>query len=91
MSSVALLILKVKTNKFELAAKTKIPRLVHSAVLLNDGRVLIVGGGAGKVKLTNTEIYDPKTNKFELIGNMNIAKVLPNVYVLRMEGGSADK
>jgi len=72
-----------KTNKFELAPKTNIPRFSHSAILLKDGRVLIVGGSTKGAKLLNAEIYNPKTNKFESAGNINIARVHPNLYLLK--------
>lgn len=76
-----------KTNKFEIGAEMNIPRLKHSAVLLQDGRVLIVGGSGYNTrnfyKLSSAEIYDPKTNKFQLAGNMNSPKVMPNLYLLK--------
>lgn len=89
-----------KTEKFKIAAKMKIPRFSHSAILLKDGRVLIVGGvgrNNGKThKLVSAEIYDPKTNKFKLIGNMNIARRTPNLYLLKdgnvlISGGIKDQ
>lgn len=74
-------------NKFEIAPKLNIPRFEHSAILLKDGRVLIIGG-LGNYKngkfsiLKATEIYNPKTNKFALVGNMNIARRKPYVFTL---------
>lgn len=75
-----------KTNKFELAPKMNIIRFKHSAILLDDGRVLIVGGvGIGPKfdLLPSAEIYDPKINKFKLVGNMNIARKNSNLYLLK--------
>ncbi len=75
-----------KTNKFEIIAKMNIPRFRHSAVLLKDGRVLIVGGVGIFPKFdlfSSAEIYDPKTNKFELVGKINIARKKANLYLLQ--------
>jgi hypothetical protein len=43
------------------------PRFWHAAALLPDGRVLVIGGGTGGVRVdvgTFTEIYDPQTGQF---------------------------
>jgi len=40
----------------------------HSATELNDGRILVVGGGAGSS--ANPEIYDPATNRWTMAGTM---------------------
>lgn len=48
----------------------KYARARHSAALLNDGKVLIVGGTNGTSGLQVAEVYDPSTNKFTVIGNM---------------------
>lgn len=75
------------TNKFSNASKLNIPRFEHSAILLKDGRVLVVGGiGYNKGKfdtLASAEIYNPNTNKFKLIGNMNIPRKNVNLYLLK--------
>lgn len=74
-------------NKFEIAPKMNIPRFLHSAVLLKDNRILILGGiGYSDKKfyvLSSAEIYDPETNRFKLAGNMNIARINPNIYLLK--------
>ncbi|HEY8655293.1 MAG TPA: kelch repeat-containing protein [Candidatus Limnocylindria bacterium] len=36
----------------------------HSAVLLNDGRVLVIGGNDGPKWITPSEIYDPLTDRW---------------------------
>lgn len=76
-----------KTGKFTIASSLNIPRFKHSAVLLKDGRVLVVGGiGYSNKKfsvLSSAEIFDPKTSKFELVGNMGIARKVANVFVLK--------
>lgn len=66
-----------QTGKFTVAADLTVKRHKHDAVLLNDGRVLIVGGanerdafGAYK----EVEIYNPKTRTFAKIGEMKLAR-----------------
>ena len=73
-------------NKFKVGPKTNIMRFESSAILLKNGRVLIIGGfgiGPKYDLLSSAEIYDPNTNKFELAGNMKIARRKPNVYLLK--------
>ena len=81
--------------------RLKIPRYNHSAVVLNDGKILITGGEtkySGEVVILDTaEIYDPKNNKVELIkAKMNSKRtthasvLLPNGDVLII-GGDKDK
>lgn len=63
----------IKLKKFRsLNVYMNIPRTSYLAVLLNDGRILIWGGTRCRTKEPgveqNAEIYNPKSNKFELIG-----------------------
>lgn len=46
------------------------PRADHTATLLQDGRVLIVGGVNGGVPVGAAEIYDPATGQFTEAGQM---------------------
>lgn len=68
-----------ETNKFTLIGNMNVPRWSHASVLLNNGKVLITGGRyseqwkASKT-LKSAEIYDPKTNKFTLINDMNFER-----------------
>ena len=59
----------------------------HNAVLLKNGRVLIVGGdNAAGVRLTSAEIFDPIERTFSITGEMNEARLTqhtPNAVVLR--------
>lgn len=79
--------------------KLVVPRYNHSAVVLQDGQILITGGETfinGKsVKLNSSEIYNPKTKKCISVNNkMNYERsnhssvLLPNGNVLIIGGGS---
>ncbi|MGK5089303.1 kelch repeat-containing protein, partial [Bdellovibrionota bacterium FG-2] len=46
------------------------PRFDHSATLLKDGRVLIVGGCDASIIMNTAEIFDPQTGHFTPTGSM---------------------
>jgi hypothetical protein len=51
------------------------PRANHSATMLGDGRILIVGGTASHhAVLASAEIFDPKTNKFAPASGLHEAR-----------------
>lgn len=52
-------------------------RYYHSAILLNNGNVVIFGGVASSTVYKSTEIYDPQTGNFQIYGNMNAQRMLP--------------
>jgi hypothetical protein len=70
-------------------------RIAHTATLLRDGRVLIAGGG-GEAVNNFAELYDPKTRRFVLTGNLLTARykhtagLLPDGRVL-LAGGSDER
>lgn len=76
-------------------AGMKEARTRHTATLLPDGRVLVVGGLDGSIALNTAEIYDPDTNEWTLVGKMasrradHTATLLPNGKVL-IAGGSVN-
>jgi len=70
-------------------------RVSHTATLLSDGRVLVVGGRGDRVNAV-AEIYDPKTERFSETGSLATARykhtagVLPDGRVL-IAGGSDER
>lgn len=79
------------TGQFSPAGDMNNPRAWHSATLLKDGRVLIIGGDVG---LGTAETYDPATGLFAATGSPNFpqrhhsATLLRNGKVL-IAGGAA--
>ena len=79
-------------------APMHMPRLQHTATVLRDGRVLVVGGWTkpGSDQMTaSAEIYDPATGRWTLTGSMHAprfdfaAVLLPGGRVLVAGGGSS--
>lgn len=69
------------TGTFTPTGSLNTARFIHTATLLNNGMVLIVGGQAlppGYVRpidLTSAELYDPTSGVFTATGNLNTARV----------------
>jgi hypothetical protein len=75
---------------FTLTGSMNVARYYHTATLLNNGKVLVVGGYGGD---QTAELYDPSTGTFSTTGNMNVgrsthtATLLNNGKVLVAGGG----
>lgn len=78
------------TGKFTPARSMRIPRHKHAAVLLDNGRVLIVGGSDNRDwrgKMDSAEIYDPAAGRFVDAGTMSEPRFkLTNAIVRLPEG-----
>lgn len=78
------------TGNFTSIGNMTTPRTFHTATLLQNGKVLIIGGvGAdGSTALKTAEIFDPNTNTFNPAGSLNTkrffhtADILPDGKVL---------
>ena len=88
------LIYDPSSKAFSEAGDLQFDRVNHKAMLLQDGRVLIIGGKAGTGPFVHTaEMYDPETNSFSPAGVSTIdpsaALLLPsgNVFLIRSING----
>jgi hypothetical protein len=87
-----------RSGSFEPGPEMSIGRSGHTATLLKNGKVLIVGGWTGRYRLRNSaEIYDPATNSFAPTGNLIVeragstATLLPDGRVLIAGGEDRDE
>ncbi|MCL7489434.1 MAG: hypothetical protein M8357_14810 [Desulfobulbaceae bacterium] len=78
----------VQAADWSSAADLITARKYHTATLLLNGRVLVVGGKGLTGTLASAELYDPATNKWSSAGNLSAARLfhsatlLPNGLVL---------
>jgi hypothetical protein len=56
------------------AGRMLIPRYLHTATLLPDGRVLVAGGSNGEETTAITEVYDPAEDKWATVGRMSTGR-----------------
>jgi N-acetylneuraminic acid mutarotase len=79
----------LRTWRWESAGAMSTPRRSHAATLLEDGRVLVVGGIGESDSATipnylaSAEIYDPATNRWSPVPDMTIRRALPVTIRLR--------
>lgn len=64
------------TNRFTPTGSLSVARHKFAAVALRDGRVLVVGGAASRLRAAynSAELYDPATGRFTLTGSMSTAR-----------------
>ena len=82
-----------KTRKFSRVADMAVPRCHASAILLDDGRVLIVGGSncvapfSWRTRITHgfkaAEVFDPRRRTFERVGDMSAGRLFPALVRLK--------
>lgn len=83
------------TGAFSATGPMTTPRVLHTATLLSDGRVLITGGAGGSDYLATAELFDPATRTFSPTGSMGAARadftatLLQDGHVL-VAGGRSD-
>src|ERR1700687_5969453 len=74
------------TGTFSTTGSMRTPREGHTATMLHDGRVLVVGGSDnGTHTLDSAEIYDPASGTFSGAGHLNQPRV-PHVATLLHSG-----
>lgn len=75
-----LTVLSGPTNSIVFTGNLTVPRSSHSATLLNNGKVLLVGGynnlgpGGTYQIVTSAELYDPSTGTFSATGSLHLAR-----------------
>lgn len=88
-----------RTETFEQAGRMLVPRTSNVSVLLSDGRVLIAGGSTGRGPslriYDSAEIFDPRSDKAVIVGNMNSPRHKHDAVLLAdgrvlLTGGASD-
>ena len=69
----------VSAGTFSPQAALSVPRKLHAASVLRDGRIVVTGGigvgqGAASIPVSLTEIYDPDTNTVTAGPSLNVAR-----------------
>ena len=82
-------------GEWDFAGNLNTGRYLHTATLLSDGKVLVVGGFLESGDTDSAELYDPATGTWSSTGRLNTSRtehtatLLPNAMVL-VAGGSHD-
>lgn len=59
------------TGIFTASGNMSITRILHTAVRLNNGKVLVAGGFNGSTSVSSAELYDPAGGTFSATGSLN--------------------
>jgi hypothetical protein len=70
------------TDTFSPTGDMSVTRFNHSAIALNDGRVLVLGGNGRN----SAEVYDPSAGTFAPVGDMEVAHGLGHAAVKLLDG-----
>jgi len=62
------------TNSWRSAGRFEVNRAGHSATVLRDGRVLVVGGAGAASTVAKAEMYDPEKNVWYPAGSLTLAR-----------------
>ncbi|HKE31720.1 MAG TPA: kelch repeat-containing protein, partial [Candidatus Angelobacter sp.] len=64
------------TSRFTETGSLAVPRHKHTALLLRDSKVLVIGGADSRLRgfYNSAELYDPVTGKFSPTGSMSAAR-----------------
>jgi hypothetical protein len=57
-------------GQFSASAALNNARFLHTATVLNDGRVLVAGGTDGQALITESELFDAQANAWTLLSNL---------------------
>jgi N-acetylneuraminic acid mutarotase len=72
-----------RANRWSPAGRLAVSRAYHTATLLRDGRVLVVGGEAGDRLTATAEVYDPRANAWSAAGSLSTARESHTATLLR--------
>ena len=71
-----------ETGQWEFTGSLNNARTGHTATLLPDGKVLVVGGSDNGSYLASAELYDPATATWSLTGSLNTGRTLHSATLL---------
>jgi WD40 repeat protein len=70
------------SGQWEFTGSLNNARTGHTATLLADGKVLVVGGSNDGTYLASAELYDPATGTWSLTGSLNTGRTLHSATLL---------
>lgn len=70
-------------DKWITVASMNVPRAYHTATLLHDGRVLVVGGFNENLSLSDCEIYAPEENIWTQVAHLREARNMHSAILLK--------